>query len=356
MFDYLFLTHSAVQAIVVFSLCIITGILFGQIKIGTISLGVGGVLFSSLAAGHFGLGIDIEILHFAREFGLILFVYSVGMQVGPGFIESLKRSGLSLNLMAAFIVCFGTVIAGLCFIVFDVPLPVIVGLYSGGVTNTPSLAAATQTFADILPEASMLSDYISQAGLGYAAAYPFGILGIIASILIVRFIFRIDIEKENKAMEDQNAALKPHLDYITVEVTNEALVGKRLDSIKAFKDQKVVFSRIEQMKGIVQTPKPDTIITLGTLIHAVGDVEELEKLIEIVGKVSDINLKTMQGPLDAVYITVTKDSVAGKSIKSLKLTAESGMVATRISRSGFEFTALPTSVLHFGDLSGGNSW
>ncbi len=349
MWEHLFFSQTAAQAICVFSLCIISGVLLGKVKVGTISLGVGGVLFSGIAVGHFGLHINEEILNFAREFGLILFVYSVGMQVGPGFIESLKRSGLRLNLMAAFIVCFGACIAALSFIIFDIPLPVLVGLYSGGVTNTPSLAAATQTFADILPNADIVADYVQQAGLGYAAAYPFGILGIIISILLVRFIFRIDIEKENKTMEEQNAALNPHVEYVTVEIVNDALIGKRLGDVRAFKEQKLVFSRIEQMKGFVQTPNPDIILSKGTLLLAVGDNDELEKLVEIAGKKSEIDLREIKGGLKAVDIAVTKDSVAGKTCEHLQLSAEFGRVPTLICRSGFQFTALASTVLHFGD-------
>ncbi len=345
----LFFTHTAAQAILILSLCIITGLLLGHVKIGTISLGVGGVLFSSIAVGHFGLIIDKHVLHFAREFGLILFVYSIGMQVGPGFVESLKRNGLRLNLMAAFIVCTGTIIAGACFIIFDVPLPVIVGLYSGAVTNTPSLAASTQMFGDLLNNAESTASYISQAGLGYAAAYPFGILGIILIMILVRFIFRINIAKENEDMEKQSNASKQQPNYLTVEITNEAIVGKRLDSIRAIQELHVVFSRVEQMRGVMHTPKPGTILTHGTLLHAVGEASELEKLVEIMGKKSEINLHNIEGSLEIADITVTRNSLAGKTIKKLDLGADVGIIPTRVIRSGFEFTATPSTVIHFGD-------
>ncbi len=346
----LFTAHSAAQSILVLALCVITGLLLGHIKIGTISLGVGGVLFSSIAMGHMGLIIDSHVLHFAREFGLILFVYSIGMQVGPGFVESLKRNGLRLNLLAAFIVCSGTVIAGVCFIVFDIPIAVITGLYSGAVTNTPSLAASTQMFSDLLPDAQNAAEYVSQAGLGYAAAYPFGIMGIILIMVLVRFIFRIDIAKENANMEEINNASKPHVNYLTVEITNEAIIGKRLDSVKALQKLDVVFSRVEQMRGVMHTPKPGTILTKGTLLHAVGDADELEKLLEIAGKKSEIDLHTIEGSLKIADIMVTRHSLAGKSIKKLELGAEVGIIPTRVIRSGFEFTATPNTIVHFGDI------
>ncbi len=349
MLEQLFFSKTAAQAIIIFALCIITGRLIGKIKFGTVSLGVGGVLFSSIAAGHFGLSMDEHVLHFAREFGLILFVYSVGMQVGPSFIESLKRSGLSLNLMAAFIVCFGAVIAGACFVFFDVPLPVIVGLYSGAVTNTPSLAASTQMFADLLPNGEMVVSYIQQAGLGYAAAYPFGIIGIILSILLVRYIFRIDIEKENKAMEEQSSATKPQMDHITLEVVNKNIIGKRLDSLESFQTQSVAFSRVEKMKGIVQTPKAETILTEGALVLAVGDIEELEKLVDIFGKIAAIDLREVTGALNAVDITVSNEEAAGKNIDELLLGAAFGRVVTQIIRSGVEFTASSSILLQLGD-------
>ncbi len=349
MLTELFFSQTTAQAILILSLCIITGLWLGQVKLGTISLGVGGVLFSSIAVGHFGFVIDKHVLHFAREFGLILFIYSIGMQVGPGFIDSLKRSGLRLNLMAAMIVLMGTVITGVIFILFDIPVAVLVGLYSGAVTNTPSLAASTQMFADFYPDLDAIAAAGSQAGIGYAAAYPFGILGIILVMILVRFIFRIDIEAENRLMEEISSKDKPKPNYQTVEVVNEAIIGKRLDAVKALQKLDLVFSRVEQMKGVMQTPKPETVLTRGTLLHAVGAAEEIEKLVEIVGKRADIDLHEIKGSLKVVDITVSKDSVAGKSFEKLQLSNEYGIVPTRIIRSGFEFTAFPSAVLHFGD-------
>ncbi len=349
MLEELFLSQNAAQAIVVLSLCIITGLLFGKIRFGTISLGVGGVLFSGIAIGHFGFAIDAHVLHFAKEFGLILFVYSIGIQVGPNFLESLKNNGLQLNVLAAFIVFSGTIIAGLCFIIFDVPLAVIAGLYSGAVTNTPSFAASTTIFNDILPNADMVNEYLKLAGLGYAAAYPFGILGIILSILLVRFIFKVDIDKENQAIENLATKLSSKVENLTVEIVNEAIIGKRFDEVHSLKSLNLAFSRVEQMKGIVKTPKAETILTKGTLLLAVGCKEELEKLLEIAGKKSSIDLQKIQGGLQSVDIIVTKEKSVGKTLKKLQLDIDHSIVPTRIIRSGFEFTAHANSVLHLGD-------
>ncbi len=349
MLTELFFSQTTAQAILVLSLCIVTGLWLGQVKIGTISLGVGGVLFSSIAVGHFGLVIDKHVLHFAREFGLILFIYSIGMQVGPGFIDSLKRSGLRLNLLAAMIVLMGTVITACIFVFFEIPLEVLVGLYSGAVTNTPSLAASTQMFGDFYPTLDMVTAAESQAGIGYAAAYPFGILGIILVMILIRFIFRVNIEEENRIMEELSTKDKPKPNYLTVEIVNEAIIGKQLDSVKALQKLDLVFSRVEQMKGVAQTPKPETILTKGTLLHAVGSAEELEKLVEIAGKKADIDLHEIKGGLKVVDITVSKDSVAGKSLEKLQLSNEYGIVPTRIIRSGFEFTAYPSAELQLGD-------
>ncbi len=349
MFTELFFSQTTAQAILILSLCIITGLLLGQVKIGTISLGVGGVLFSSIAIGHFGFVIDKHVLHFAREFGLILFIYSIGMQVGPGFVDSLKRSGLRLNLLAATIVLLGTVITGLIFIFFDIPVAVLVGLYSGAVTNTPSLAASTQMFTDFYPTLDMVTAAGSQAGIGYAAAYPFGILGIILVMILMRLLFRVDIEAENRLMEEISSKDKPKPNYLTVEVVNDAIVGKRLDAVKALQKLDIVFSKVEQMKGVAQTPKPETVLTKGTLLHAVGGAEELEKLVEIVGKKASIDLHEIKGGLKVVDITVSKEAAAGETLAQLQLTNAHGIVPTRIIRSGFEFTAFPDAVLHFGD-------
>ncbi len=349
MFTELFFTQNPAQAIIVLSLCIVLGLLIGKIRLGTISLGVGGVLFSGIAIGHFGFTIDNHVLHFAKEFGLILFVYSIGMQVGPNFLESLKNNGIRLNLLAAFIVISGTIISGLCFIVFDIPLAAITGLYSGAVTNTPSLAASTAIFSDVLSSAPMTAEYLKLAGLGYAAAYPFGILGIILSILLVRFIFKVDIDKENQTMEDLRTKLSPKVENLTVSIVNEAIIGKRFDEVHALKNLNLVFSRIEQMKGVIKTPKADTILTKGTLLLAVGPKDELEKLLEIAGKKSKIDLQKIQGGLQRVDLTVTKDNAVGKTLKRLQLHIENGIVPTRVIRSGFEFTAHQDSILQLGD-------
>lgn len=349
MIESLFFSPSVAQSMVVFSLCIITGLAFGSIRFGSISLGVGGVLFSGLALGHFGFSVESHILHFAREFGLILFVYSIGMQVGPGFLDSLKRSGFRLNLMATFIVLCGTLMSGAFFFLFDIPLPVIVGLYSGAVTNTPSLAAATQTFNDILPNVDMATEYINMSGLGYAVAYPLGILGIIATMLIVRYLFSIHIEKEVDDTEKERLSHISSPSGMTVEVTNPAVFNRQIGSIQELKDLHIVLSRVGELEKRIHTPTPDTILQKGMFLHGVGDAKSLLQFQKLIGEKSSINLQEINTSLESTVHYITKHSAVGKTIEGLGLHTKNGIAVTRITRVGVEFTAAPSTKLHFGD-------
>ncbi|MDR0466846.1 MAG: permease, partial [Deltaproteobacteria bacterium] len=209
--------HGSAEAMATLALTIILGLGLGAVRFRSIGLGVGGVLFSGLVLGHFGFKLPPLLSEFVREFGLILFVYSIGMQVGPGFIDSLRRRGLRLNLCATGIVFAGGVVTLCIFRICGLSAPVAVGLYSGATTNTPSLAAAIQLFTETTPDASAT---VAEAGLAYALAYPFGILGVILTMLLVRILFRIDPARELRELADQERALHPPLESMSFEVDN----------------------------------------------------------------------------------------------------------------------------------------
>lgn len=343
----LFTAHSAAQAVVVLGLTIALGLALGQIRFFGVRLGVGGVLFSGLALAHFGLALEHNVLEFAREFGLILFVYSIGMQVGPGFLDSLRRRGFRLNAMATLIVLLGVLLTVAFHRWGGIPLDAAVGLFSGAVTNTPSLAAATQAFKEASP--ALAEQAVGQAGLAYAVAYPFGIFGIILVMLLVKRIFRIDPAEELRRMEEQAKALNPPLETMTIEIANPNLEGMALGALPGAEDMGVVVSRV-QADGIMQPAAPETQLKLGMLIHAVGRPAELEKFRILTGTRSAVDLPQAPGPLEVRHLVVSRRQVLGKTAPELHLAQKHGVTITRIQRSGTEFSAGSEAPLHFGDM------
>lgn len=364
-FSQLFLGSSAAQATVVLSLTIVLGLALGLIAFRGIRLGVGGVLFSGLALAHFGLRVDHGVLEFVREFGLILFVFSIGMQVGPGFVDSLRRRGLKLNLLATMIVMLGVLTTVACFFIFDLPLPVAVGLFSGGVTNTPSLAAASQVFNELAATPAAATAAVGDAGLGYAVAYPFGIFGIILVMLIMRAAFRIDTAAELRKITEEARAGQSGLSSLTVEVSNPNVFGRRLEQIAGLQEPGLVISRIKEpieprdadtssndlanAQNVIHLPAPHCVLREGMLVHAVGDSAGLSRLQTLLGPISAVDLTTLPGPLEYRALLVTRNGAAGRRPADLGLTQENGVSITRIMRAEMEFSPNYGVNLRLGD-------
>jgi putative transport protein len=345
-FSQLLLIPSALQAVVVIGLVAAFGLALGRLPVAGVRLGVGGVLFTGLAAGHFGLALDRHVLEFVREFGLILFVYAIGMQVGPGFIDSLRRRGLRLNVVAACIVLFGAALAAAFHISGLLPLPVAVGLYSGAVTNTPALAAASQAFGELAP--AQAETLVGQAGLGYAVAYPFGIFGIILAMLALRRLFGIDPAAETRQLEALLASHTPPLTAATIEVTLPAAFGRKLAELPAIADGGVVVSRV-MVGGVVRPVGVDTVLAPGMLIHAVGRAEALAALGHEIGQPSPSHLPALPGPVEVRRVMVSRSRAVGRTVEALGLGPDHDVAVTRIIRSGTEFSPGPDVPLHFGD-------
>ncbi|MDL2317070.1 putative transporter [Desulfovibrio sp. OttesenSCG-928-A18] len=347
-FTQLFFGSGIAQSIVALSLTVVLGLALGRISIGGVRLGVGGVLFSGLALAHFGFSVQHEILEFAREFGLILFVFSVGMQVGPGFVDSLRRRGLFLNIAAALIVLLGVLTTVAVFLVFKLPLPAAVGLFSGAVTNTPSLAASSQVFSEILPDTAAAA--VAEAGMGYAVAYPFGILGIILTMLLIRACFRISPERELRFLRKLDALRHPPLQTRSFYVSNPNIFGMPLRDFLALYPLGMVISRVLEPQGAsAHVPTAETVLSEGMLVTAVGTARKLDKLRPLLGPESAECPRDELGRLVIRKLVVTQSKAAGKSVKGLGLTPEFGVTVTRIHRAGVEFTAGPGVHLHYGD-------
>lgn len=347
-FSNLFTGHGVAQSLTALCLAIVVGLALGRIRIFGVGLGIGGVLFSGIALAHFGIRVDEEILHFVREFGLILFVFTIGMQVGPGFVDSLRRRGLVLNIAAAAVVIMGTAIAAAWYFALDLPLPIISGLLSGAVTNTPSLAAVSTAFGELYPEST--AEAVASAGKAYAIAYPFGILGIILAMLLFKRLFRIDPDAELDEMKRRDAEAHPALVGKTFAVVNPGIVGLSLDEFRKVAPDNLVISRVRSAPNqSVRSASPDMVLALETQIHAVGTEEQLAKMQALVGNCAVHPLPEQQGKLQIRRLLVTRSGVAGKPVSSFALTPDHGVTVTRIIRSGVEFTAGPGVHLHYGD-------
>ena len=336
------------QAVVALSLAVALGLVLGNIRVRGVGLGVGGVLFSSLLLGHGGMAPKHHVLiEFVREFGLILFVFTVGLQVGPGFVDSLRRRGVRLNLMAALVVLLGVLCTLACAALFDLPPDVAVGLFSGAVTNTPSLAAAAQMFAEVLPP-DKAEQAVNAAGLGYAVAYPFGIMGIILTMLLVRVLCRVNVHEETRNMETQLKAQYATLQSITLRIENPALHGMALGDLPELLPQGCVISRMEKDRAVLAA-RPDQILGAGMLLHVVCPAEKLAQAQALIGAAAQQDLRHADGSVEARPVLVTQRGGVGKNVQQLGLTPHNGVTVTRIVRAGMEFSATPHVHLHFGD-------
>lgn len=338
--------ESIAHVVFVLSLVAALGLALGSLKIKGIGLGIAGVLFSGLAVGHFGITIPHEVLEFAREFGLILFVYTIGLQVGPGFFSSLKKQGLPLNLMAASIVLLGAIITVVIAKVAGVSMAAAVGLFSGATTNTPSLGAAQEAIRS-LPDAP--AGAAALPGLGYAVAYPFGIIGIILTMLVLRALFRIDLKKETADLLSRTGTKAAKLSRMNLLVTNGNLEGRRLEEIPVLSSLGIVVSRIHHA-GVLDVAKPDDVIHVGDVLLAVGPQARLEELRIIVGEVSELDLHAMESHLVVRRVIVTKKAILGRQIQELAFLEDNDITVTRLTRAEVEISATPGQRLQFGDM------
>lgn len=331
------------------------GLALGSVRVRGISLGIGGVLFAGLAFGYlFGPlrydgkpAANPHVLEFAREFGLILFVYTIGVQVGPGFLSSLRRHGLPLNLMAASIILLGVLVTILVHKVAGVELPVAVGLFSGGTTNTPSLAAAQEAMKSIpsLADAKALAEAQGNTSTGYAIGYPFGIIGIIISMILLRVVFRVKLSAEAEELKRQQESAVP-LTTMNIEVRNPNLDGMPIGRVPAVGS--VVISRVMHQSKL-QVARPETVLSLGDVLLAVGRRDELDELRVIVGAESKMDLAAVPSAITTRRILVTKSDALGKPIDELNLVGRFGVTITRVRRGEVELTPSPAVHLHFGD-------
>ncbi|OOF46510.1 transporter [Rodentibacter trehalosifermentans] len=330
------------------ALVAVIGLWIGHWKIKGVGLGIGGVLFGGIIVAHFtnqyGVVLNAHTLHFVQEFGLILFVYTIGIQVGPGFFASLRQSGLKLNGLAILIVLIGSLSVFVLHKAVDVPLDIALGIYSGAVTNTPSLGAGQQILTELgMPQAT------ATMGIAYAMAYPFGICGILLAMWLIRLFFHIKIDEEAQRFNKESGQEKESLHTISVKVINRNLDGLKLIEIPGFDDEDVVCSRLKRGEEVI-VPKADTEIHLDDILHLVGDEQALKKMHLVIGDEVDMPVISAGGEIRAERVVVTNEKVLGKKIRSLHIHQKYGVVISRLNRAGVELVPSGNTSLQFGDV------
>lgn len=306
------------------------------------------MLFSGIVFGHFGLQIDHGILDFVREFGLILFVFTIGLQLGPGFLASLRRHGLRLNVMAAAVVLLGAGVTALGAWLHGYDFFAALGLFSGATTNTPSLGATQQTLATV---GNLPAGKAAIPALAYAVSYPIGIVGIISSLLITRAIFRIDPVREAELFRaEQQRGIEP-LGRLNVVVENKNIEGVAIGQVPGRRETGVVISRIRRAgQKTVFTATDDATLHLGDTLLIVGTWRGLEQFTRVIGSASEADLMKAPGAVTHRKIVVTHKAVLGKTLVELGLEHLYSVAVTRVSRADIEMTAVPDLRLQFGDV------
>lgn len=339
--------ESIAHIILLYSFVIAIGVMLGKIKFFGISLGVTFVLFVGILVGHFGFTVPDEVLHFIREFGLILFIFSIGLQVGPGFFASFKQGGMKQNMLAASVVLLGVATTIALYYAFggSIPMPMFVGILSGAVTNTPGLGAAQEALRQ-LHDAGQITE-IPQIALGYAVAYPLGVTGIILSLILLRVIFKINSEKEIVKLNEQSAATVENPKIVSIQINSKAVDGKNLSQIRKLIGRQFIVSRLLS-NDTFSIPNGKTILKNGDKILVVTTEADSEAIVLFMGEQIEYDWKESDNKMISRRIVITRGVINGKTLGSLKLRSVN-VNCTRVVRSGFDLLANPNLVLQVGD-------
>ena len=343
-FHNLFFGTGIAHSILVLSFAIALGITLGaKLKFKGVTLGITWILFCAIACSHFGMTLDPLVESFAKDFGLILFVYSIGLQVGPGFFSSFGQGGLKLNILAASIVLLGCVTAYIIHLVSGTDIATMTGVLFGAVTNTPGLGAAEQTFQDMTGVAN--PDIAS----GYAMAYPLGVVGIIVSLLLLRWFFRVKLEREEAQVQAEKGEVQK-VSHYDIELMNPQVDGIRVRDLGLLTHVTIVVSRIIDKDGNEFMPDADTILHVGDQVRFVTDAKN-ERTVLLLGPLTDVAWEEREKDihLKSQHIIVTKPKINGKRIMDLKIREAFNITITRVRRAGIELLATPELRLQMGD-------
>lgn len=338
--------ETVAHTILIYSFVIAAGVFLGKIKLFGISLGITFVLFVGIVMGHFGLSTNHEVIDFIRDFGLILFVFSIGLQVGPGFFSSFKKGGLSLNLLALTIVLLGGITTLAVHLFSGLPLPVLVGIMSGAVTNTPGLGAAQQALIQVSEKIGEAG--IPDIGMGYAVAYPFGVTGIILTMVLIRKILKINTTKELALFDQDQNPTESLPEKVSILVTNPNFSGKTIFEITREVSHEIVISRVFH-KGELLSGTSETVVYEGDIILVVTQRGFVPLITGEIGILSQMDITAGKGSLISRRVLVTNRDVVGKTLGSLRLRSRYNINITRVHRSGIELVASPQLNLQMGD-------
>lgn len=349
-FSNLLFNEGVAHSVLLIAFVIACGLVLSRVKIAGVSLGVTWILFVGIVASHFGLVLDPVTSHFVKEFGLILFIYSIGLQVGPSFFSSFRKGGVTLNMLAAGLVLLGSLTAYIIHVVTGEDLYAMIGVLYGAVTNTPGLGAAQQTFTDMHDGAS--NAIFAQ---GYAVAYPLGVVGIILSIILVRCIFRIKLDKETSNSDSSDNIVDGQIKAVTIEVTNVSVGGRTMQEIQQMSGRDIVVTRLQRSgSSVTELVKAETRLELGDRIFVVAKPADIEVLTLFIGRqLADVDQRTWDdeshGELISDRIVVTNGKMEGKRIGDLDARKNFHVNITRIKRAGVELIAMPSLILQQGD-------
>ncbi len=330
------------HCILVFAVVITAGVILGRLKIGGISLGITWILFVGIVASHSGMLVQPEILNFVKEFGLVLFVYSIGLQVGPSFFSSFKRLGMRMNSLAIIAVALTIITTFAIHFASGVPMSTMVGVMSGAVTNTPGLGAAQQTFFDITGKSD------ASIALGYAVAYPLGVLGVILSFIAIKWAFKINDEKEIKEIK-RREGLKTGAQRMTLEVKNPAICGKLIEDVITLADRHFVISRVRKQDGKILIPSSETKLENNDKVLVVYDSKDADFLKAFIGQQIEMEWQKLDTELEARRVMITNPEINGKTLGKLGLYGGFSFNITRVNRAGIDLVAHADLELQMGD-------
>ncbi len=342
-FRELLFSESVAHTILIYCVVIAAGVFLGKIKIFGISLGIAFVLFAGIAVGHFGFRANTHVIEFIRDFGLILFVFSIGLQVGPGFFSSFRKGGITLNLLAMMVVVLGACTAVALHFITGTSMPMMVGIMSGAVTNTPGLGAAQQALLQVSEGPG-----VPQIGLGYAVAYPFGVLGIILTMLIIRKSLSIKVKDELARYDSDMHPADTMPERISLQVKNPEYFGKSIGEISRSLGVGIVVSRVYH-NGTLEAAASETVVHENDILLVVTRKGNVEAITEKIGTLSNMDIAGKSGSLVSRRVLVSNKDVFGKKLRSLRLRTRYNINITRVYRSGIELVASSDLRLQMGD-------
>ncbi len=350
----LFFGQGTGHSIMLLAFVIAVGLLLGKIRIKGVSLGSTWILFVGILLSHFGFRADSSLLHFLKEFGLILFVFSIGLQVGPGFFHSFKSGGLKLNMLAVALVLIGVITTYVIHLVTKENLVTLTGVMSGAVTNTPGLGAAQQTYLDATAGSfiheTTSPDIASSLASGYAVAYPIGVLGVILVLMLTKALFRVDLKKEEDEMNSKETGMDSP-QRLAFCIKNPAVFGKTILEASHAIENKFIISRVYR-NGAVTVPVASTVLHEGDDVLVVTAQSSVEAVTMLFGEQIDMPKEAwdkIDASMEVRKLTITRTSMTGKRLKELKIRTNYGVSITRVNRGGIDLVANPDLIVQMGD-------